>query len=496
MAKKYIAFFMACVLIALSFTGCTQATPKDKVVTEEAVTERLTDNTSFKLSYTQSDSLDPFKSKAQNNQVLASLVFESLFDIDSSYELVNNIATGYEYTDKKEITVNYDSSITFSDGSVLDSEDIIFSFNAAKKSPAYGNSLQYISYAEAKGNDSIVFYLSTENPYAVNLLTFPITSIKDDEDGFPIGSGRYRYAYEGGKTVLKANESKEFSPYITTINLVNIAAADSIDNAVNIGNISYAFRDLSSSVAKRMSSAKKLVSMNNLVYIGINSFSGITADAQIRKAVSLAADRSTFADSAYSGYADIANSMFHPKSKIAENVKIFSNEADTATAKQAILQSGVDAKDLKLKILVNKNNNRIAVATLLKSQLESVGFKVQIEIEETKEYTRRVKNSEFDLYIGEVKLSDDMCLYPFFSKKGGVRYGIDNKGITCDELYAEYLAGDAELGKFILAFNEEMPFVPLIYKKGMICYTKAMSGDMQGYYGNFFSNIESWHFDA
>ena len=39
-----------------------------------------------------------------------------------------------------------------------------------------------------------------------------------------------------------------------------------------------------------------------------------------------------------------------------------------------------------------------------------------------------------------------------------------------------------------------MPYIPLIYKKGMICYSKAMNGDMQGYYGNYFSNIDSWNF--
>lgn len=496
MAKKYIAFFMALLMLAISLCGCTPSVNPSETTTAAAVTKKPTDDTSFKLSYTQSDSLDPFKAKTQNNQVLASLVFESLFDLDSNYELVNNIATGYEYKNAKQVEITYRTDILFSDGTALDGEDIIFSFNAAKKSDAYGNSLKYISSAENKAPDKIVFYLSTENPYAVNLLTFPITSINNDKDGYPVGSGRYRYASSAGKTVIKANVSDDFSPNITTINLVNIAAADSIDNAVNIGNISFAFRDLSSSVAKRMSCAKKLVSMNNLVYIGINSFSGITANEQIRKAISLAADRSTFADSAYSGYADIANSMFHPKSKIAENIRIFSNEADTATAKQTIMQSGVESKDLKLKILVNKNNNRIAVATLLKAQLEAVGFSVEIETEETKEYTRRVKSSEFDLYIGEVKLSDDMCLYPFFDKKGGVRYGIDNKSITCDELYSGYLSGETELGKFILAFNEEIPFVPLIYKKGMICYTKAMNGDMQGYYGNYFSNIESWNFDV
>lgn len=493
MAKKYIAFFVAIVMLIACLSGCTSA--QNETVTEltEVTTAKVTDSTTFKLSYTKGDSLDPFKAKTQNNQVLATLVFESLFDLDENYEPVTNIATGYEYTDSKTIKVDINPQIKFSDGSALDTDDVVYSFQAAKESPAYKNSLQYIDYASASGN-SVTFYLDRENPYAVNLLTFPIASVKDDENGYPIGSGRYKYDSSDGKTVLTANVTDSFDPYITVINLVNIAAADSIDNAVNIGNISYAFRDLSSSVAKRMSCAKKLVNMNNLVYIGINSMAGITANAQIRKAVSLAADRSTFAGSAYSGYAVAAASPFNPSAKLAENIKIFSDSADTATAKQAINQSGVAAKDLKITILVNKNNNREAVAALLKSQLESVGFTVKIETESAKEYTRKVKNVEFDIYIGEVKLSDDMSLYPFFDEKGGVRYGIDNDNLKCDDLYSDYLAGDADLGNFILAFNEEIPFIPLVYKKGMICYSKAMNGDMQGYYGNFFSNIETWNF--
>lgn len=496
MAKRYVALFLTAVMIIACFSGCTSAENQNEAISEitEASAVKVTDSTTFKISYTQGDSLDPFKAKTQNNQILSTLVFESLFDLDENYEPVTNIATGYEFKDSKTLKVDINPQIKFSDGSSLDTEDVVYSFNASKKSPAYKNSLQYIDYASANGN-SVIFYLDRENPYAVNLLTFPIASTKDDENGYPVGSGRYKYEQtSSGKTVLTANASDGFDPYITTVNLVNIAAADSIDNAVNIGNISYAFRDLSSSVSKRMSCAKKLVNMNNLVYIGINSMAGITANAQIRKAISLASDRKTFAESAYSGYASVATSPFNPVGKIAQNIKIFSDTADTATAKQAITQSGVKSKDLKLKILVNKNNNRIAVATLLKTQLEAVGFTVELEIADTKEYTRKIKNIEFDIYIGEVKLSDDMSLYPFFDKKGGVRYGIDDDNLKCDNLYSDYLSGDADLGNFILAFNEETPFIPLVYKKGMICYSKAMNGDMQGYYGNFFSNIDTWNF--
>lgn len=56
--------------------------------------------------------------------------------------------------------------------------------------------------------------------------------------------------------MLTANVTADFNPHITTIHLVNIAAADSIDNAVNIGNITYAYRDLSENSAKRMTATK------------------------------------------------------------------------------------------------------------------------------------------------------------------------------------------------------------------------------------------------
>ncbi len=492
MQKKYIAFFLAIVMIVSCFCGC--GAKKEENVTEtQPTTAKITDNTTFKLSYTQSDSLDPFKAETQNNQVLSSLVFESLFDIDENYETITNIATGYAFTDSKTLRVDINPNLKFSDGSEIDIEDVVYSVNAAMKSPAYQGALDCFDSVYQNGN-SVIISLKYANPYAVNLLTFPIASTNDDDEGFPIGNGRYSYKNVDGKTVLKANVNDKFSPSITTINLVNIAAADSIDNAVNIGNISYAFRDMSTDTSKRMSCAKKAVNMNNLVFIGVNSMGRITANAQIRRAISLAADRTILSESAYSGYASAATSVFNPYFKAINNISLFSPAADTATAKQAVSQSGYSSSELNLSILVNENENRIAAATLLKTQLEAAGFKVNIEKVSNNTYTQRIESVNFDIYIGEIKLPDDMNLYSFFGEDGAARYGIDDENLKCIKLYEQYMSGEEELGKFILAFNEETPYIPLLYKKGMICYSKAMNGDMQGYYGNFFSNIDSWNF--
>ncbi len=485
---------MAIIMLISALAGCAAKNgDEDMTTTTESTTAKITDDSSFKLSFTQADSLDPFEAEAQNNQVLASLVFESLFDLDEAYQVVPNIAKSYEYEDDTTIHIELNDGIVFSNGEALTADDVVYSVNAALDSPAYGSLLTGISSASAHEN-SVDINLSYPNPYAVNLLTFPISAEYDD-DGFPIGSGRYHYENIDGTTVLKANKQDGFNPYITTITLVNIAASDSIDNAINIGNISYCYRDLSADISKRISSAKKLVNINNLVFIGINGKYGITADEHIRRAVSLAADRTTLTDSAYSGYATPALSPFNPYFTDTSGVSIFSKTADTAAAKQEVAESGIAESKLSLSLLVYKGNEaKVAMATLLKSELEAAGFSVKIDEEYYKSYMSKIADGQYDIYIGEVKLSDDMCLYPILSESGNASYGIDFDSLECAERYEAYMAGDEEFGGFMLAFSEEMPFVPLLYRKGMICYSKAMSGDMQGYYGNFFSNIENWNF--
>ena len=496
MKKRIFALLLAISLIATCLVGCkSNSADSDIQSAAEQTTAKKTDDTNFKLSYTQADSLDPFKAVSQNNQVLASLVFESLFDIDDGYEVSNNIASGYSFTDSKTLKVDINANLIFSDASTIDTEDVAFSIRAAMKSEAYGSALSSIKSVEESGN-SVYIYLNYENPYVVNLLTFPICSINDDENGFPIGNGRYKYSTKNGDTVLVANEHRsDFKPYFTTITLINIAAEDSIDNAVNIGNISFAFRDMSYDTSKRFSCNTKPVSMNNLIYLGVNSYSGITADPQIRKAISVAVDRSVIAESAYSGYATPAASTFNPNFKSVENIKLFSDTADSTTARQTILQSGYNDKDLNISILVNYNENRRAAANLIKTQLEAAGFHVTIDLENYGTYMDKIRYSNFDIYIGEIKLGNDMNLYPFLSDAGGAKYGINKDRIECDELYTSYLSGEEELGKFIISFNDEMPYIPLVYKKGMICYSKVLNGDIQSFEGNLFSNIDSWNFN-
>lgn len=495
MKKRCAALLLAIVTIVVMLSACKNADkPTPPQIITEAPIQIAEDTTSFKLSYSQSDSLNPFESRTLNNHVMQNLIFESLFMLDESYTVQPIIATGYAYTDTNTMVVNIETGHTFSDGTQITANDIVYSFNEAQKSPHWKSSLAPIASASATSANSITFKLNYADPNAHNLLTFAISKSKEDKDGFPVGSGRYMYSNDNGGICLKVNPfAKDFKPHFTRITLTNITTSESIDNAINIGNITYAFRDLAEGDQTRISANKKRVQLNNLVYIGTNGFSGITSNHNIRQAISLAIDRDTLAKSAYQGYARPAKSIYNPLSSQGKKTSIFSTSADIPAAKQAIAQSGYGKSKLKLDILVYKNPNRVAMAKLIKQQLESVGFKVTINQVSGKTYKHYVSHRYFDIYIGETKVPNDMRLDSFFTSKGATRYGIDLADSKATKSYRAYTTGKGELGAFLLDFAEEMPFVPVLYRQGMICYSKSMHGDMQGYSDNYFSNIQDWY---
>ena len=344
-----------------------------------------------------------------------------------------------------------------------------------------------------RSDTEVAFSLSAPDPYAHNLLVFPIVS-SDSSGNYPIGSGRYYYADENGETVLKANTESGFQPHITVIHLENIASEDSIDNAVNIGNISFAFRDLSSNSSRRITANKRLINMNNMVFIGVNNKSGITANADVRRAVSLAVDRSTLARSAYGGFAQAATGVFNPQFELSET-QLFSDEGDPDAARQILQTSGVTNYDISI-IVNSSNSERTACAKLIEQQLEEAGFSVTVYEENDARYFDRISKEQFNLYIGEIKLPPDMSLRAFFDGGGTARYGIDTASSASAAAYSAYMDGSGQLGDFLLEFSDEMPFIPIVYRRAMICFTKTMNGDVQGTYYDCFSNIEDWYFEA
>ena len=93
------------------------------------------------------------------------------------------------------------------------------------------------------------------------------------------------------------------------------------------------------------------------------------------------------------------------------------------------------------------------------------------------------------LYLGEIRLTGDMNLRPLLAG-GSASYGIQAAGAGA-AAYGQYLAGGKTLAEFVEAFVQDVPYIPLCWRKGLAAYSRTMSHITPNasdiYYG-----IESW----
>ena len=126
-----------------------------------------------------------------------------------------------------------------------------------------------------------------------------------------------------------------------------------------------------------------------------------------------------------------------------------------------------------------------------RKSLESIGINVELQEKEYSEYIESLRKGEFDLYIGEIKLSPNMSLSPFFSENGSASYGIDTKSVTA-KAYYDFAKGAIDISTFVQIFDGALPFIPLCYRDGMAYYSRELSyeGTVNEY--EPFGNVYSW----
>lgn len=487
--KRIIAFLLIICFSLTMFTGCKK---RDDENAEAVVVPNISDQKegTLKLAYSKADLLDPFNSSMSANLQILGLVYDGLFKLDKSYQPIpviakNGIANG--------TTVNITlSSAVFSDGTPITSSDVVYSFEQARYSPAYSTKLKNFSQANATTSNMIVFNLHSPDPYALSCLTFPI--VKNNSEGeLPIGSGRYVPQKSGESIYLMVNTRKtDFNPSIKTIMLVPVRDSSSIESSLEIGNTGFYYNDLSDGKYLRINAKTVDMGINNFIYLGFNSESGVFSDKLLRQAVNLAINRREIVATAFQGHAREAYSPFNPDwyALASKDLIITGN---TQKAAQLIEESETDINGVTVSILVNKDNQfKLETAEHIKTSLEKLGFDVKLKDYETTYYTEAVKLGAYDIYIGEVRLSPNMDLHPLLSA-GSVSYGIDPENEACIR-YEQFLAGECELMDFINSFNENLPLVPICYRNAAASYTNAMNSDFNCCDADVFYDIETWSF--
>lgn len=495
-------FLILALAFSFAFTGCKKQ-EHDEAEETQAEQNKTPQALTLKLPYSKNDKINPFEAASMLNQSIAGLVYEGLFSLDQNYKPTANIAAKYSQSGKTlRVTIK---KAQFSDGTPIKLSDVLASFNNAKLSAQYKNELSNIKEARIKDN-AIEFTLDKPDPNAVNLLTFAITK-KGSKEENAIGSGRYVLAKKDQDVFLKVNSKKsDFKPNITEIHLCDVPDIDSLKYTLAIGNISFAFDDLRAGDYSRVSASVKDILMNNMVYVAFNKKSEDLKSEKVRQAISLLINRAEIAQKGFKGYAEATYVPFNPqwdaikgKDLIIEKdvdaaIKLL-EEAGFKADLKAKAPKGDKRKKLTVELLVNKDNNfKIATADLIKEMLSKANITVNITALKESDYKKAVQSGKYDMYLGEIKLTDSMNISSILMEKGSVSYGI-NTSSKSSKAYEAYLNGSSDIFKFIEVFNEDVPFIPLCFRSGIAAYTRSLKYSNKAHINDIYADIDEWKFD-
>lgn len=456
------------------------------------------------LPYFKGKAINPFKSNSPTNLAVATLLYDSLFVMNEDWSSTGLIAESYA-NDGKQVTVKLIDGAVFSNGASLTAYDVVYSFNLAKKSTAFKGRLSNFAGATA-GADTVTFTLNQPDQYAQQCLTFPIVQNGTGNAALPVGSGRYVLRNINGKYVLSANPSSTRGETLNTsvIGLTPITAENDEIYRIQTGELSYYFNDMDTGTYTKLTAQTESVPTNNLVYLGYNSSVKSLSDKAVITAIRYSIDKSTLADTVFDNFCTLTDTPFNPKWYALNDIQLPTYEYNLIKAQNILDENGYTYSPteknsfrydsdgyFEVKIIVNKESSlKVNCATLIAVSLKNLGLKVTLSKLPYNDYLTALAQGDYDLYIGEVKISPNMDLNCFFKKGGGASYGISSNTIT--NAYNDFKAGSIDIKTFISVFEEEKPFIPLCYRTSIAYYSNEVTyeGSVNEY--EPYKNIYSW----
>lgn len=495
--RRLVAILCCAILLCCVFAGCspTPDTSSDASVSDRTDSEQVADTAT--LAFNREDTLDPFSAKTQLNVYLSALLYDSLVSIGTDFMPQNSMAK-VEQTDATHITATLKNGLKFSDGSAVTAADVIYSFELAKNSDHYKARLRNVKTVTAKGK-TLTLTLQAADKYGVACLDFPIikkNTATDKAASAPIGSGPYVYHADNATLTLNPHAGIK-QANIHTVTLRHLVSNASVLQALENGSIQYMYNDLSDGNIPRTTAKAIPVEQAQLVYIGVNSRRAPLSTAAYRKALSGALDRTAISAAAYTGRAHAATSPFHPEWKPTFGLSCIAAGSNTALATSLIKEAltatttaptvtstttasttasttaaATDERTLTL-IYPSGNSCREAAVKMIVSQLGAAGVTVISTPLAYEEYLARLQAGNYDLYLGEIRLSPHMDLSILLQAGGAAAFGVDTS-LSVVSKYAAFREGTEAAAAFVTAFGEDMPYIPVCWRQGMVAVSAAL----------------------
>lgn len=416
----------------------------------------------------------------------AGLLFEPFVCITPDMELEYRLAQNVE-SSGTTVTIQLRSGCCFADGSPITAQDAAASLNAARSSSTYSARFAHVISVAVQGN-TIVLTLDRPDSLFAYLLDIPLLREGEAGQPQPTPTGRYTYGADG-LTLVKNPFTRFASDGPDEIQLFPVSNYDEMVSALSIGEIDLYLSPGGTSTSGGITTTETYYKTNNLLFLGINAYSSnpLCNTSAGRVLLSSLLNRRDIAAKCYYSRAYAATGILNSFYPCVRGLQTIQAESDKTALEATMSQLGyqrdestglyTDAagRPAAVRLLVYTGNTyKRYTASLLLQQWAECGISVTLEEADAfEDYLAAVHRGEFELYIGEMKLYNNMELDPFWS--GSASAGLAPSA----ELLAAYDAfrTDASQAELLESlFAAEMPCIPLLWQNGSVVFGRRTSG--------------------
>lgn len=380
------------------------------------------------LVYYPNQTMNPYTCMDFTNRALFSLIYQGLFTVDNNYVVSPMLCTRYTVSDDMRTYEFYVDGATFSDGTPVTVEDVYESLQAARESKIYKGRFHHVRSLKMNETGGVIFQLETAYENFPLLLDIPIVKATEISADRPMGTGPYYLESTTSGIRLRRNTNwwcnGEMVVTASSIVLEEAQSATQIRDAFEFSNVGLVCANPGSDSYVDYRCDYELWDCENgvFLYLACNMESKLFSVPSIRRALTHAIDRDAIVTKYYRGFAHSATLAASPLSPYYNQRLSTEYGYDPDKFIKALSDNYLSGAPIK--ILVNKQDTlRLRIAREIGKMMEACGLVVEMVEVTGDDYYYYLNIKNFDIYVGQTRLSSNMDLSAFFKPNGGLRYG-------------------------------------------------------------------------
>ncbi len=495
--KKILACLLACLLFSGCAYGGTAYLPTGDALFQDITTAPtqedapdLPSEQRLTLSFDPAGTLNPYTDTNPSNRVLFSLMYQGLFSVDMHYGVNPVLCKNYSVSKNMETYTFYLERATFPDGTLLGAEDVVASLEAARSSAIYGGRFTYISTITATEEGAVQIVLSTPYENLPILLDIPIVKADGITQAWPAGTGPY-YREMGMTGPILVRRTDWWCRANLAVTAMGIGLLQAENEAMlrddfEFGSVGLVCADpgTDSYVDYRCDYELWGCESGVFLYLACNEKSSVFSNQKLRSALTYGIDRDLLVGDFYGGFATAATLPASPSNPLYSDKLASQYKYDPEKFTQLITEAA--PTDMNITLLVNSaDSRRIRVARKIAEMLSVGGFKVTVNALSGTSYTNALNKGNFDLHLGQTKLSANMDLSVFFAPKGSLNFG----SLSDPGLYALCQEALANEGNYFTLHQRVMQsgmLIPVLFRSYAIYGQRGLFSDLNPARDNIF----------